>query len=145
MRYILLLAVFLAGCTTRYDAQVARSNADAVQAQAVIVQAQEQTKAYGILAEASKPTYWPIILLVVLLVCVCVLFMWMQHRQTMALVFAQGEREPVQVLLAGEPGFVRALKLAASERGGRAVKSGGAYYLVVDGERKPVHQLTVRG
>jgi len=57
--------------------------------------------------------------------------------------------EPMQAeqlrLLPGQPGFNRALRLAAQERGGRAVKRGDSYYLVdADGQRTPVRQLTVR-
>ncbi len=145
MRYILLLALILAGCTTRYDAQVAQANAQQAQAQAAIIQAQEQARMFQQLAESSKPVYWPIVVLAVLAV-VALLLVVRWHMITVSHVAAGQPMQAEQLrLLPGQPGFNRALRLAAEERGGRAVKRGDSYYLVdAEGQRTPVRQLTVR-
>ena len=145
MRYFVFLALILAGCTTRYDAQVAQANAQQAQAQAAIIQAQEQAKMFQQLAESSKPVYWPIVVLAVLAV-VALLLVVRWHMITVSHVAAGQPMQAGQLrLLPGQPGFNRALRLAAEERGERPVKRGDSYYLVdAEGQRTPVRQLTVR-
>lgn len=139
-----LMLSMLAACTTRYDAQVAQANAQQMQAQAAIVQAQEQAKMYATLAEASKPNYWPLVIMAVLAI-VALLLVVRWHMVTVSHVAAG---QPVQAqqlrLLPGDPGFNRALRIAASERGATPIKRNGRYYLI-DGERRiEVKQLTVQ-
>ena len=145
MRHFVFLALILVGCTTRYDAQVAQANAQSAQAQAAIIQAQEQARMFQQLAESSKPVYWPIITLAILAV-VALLLVVRWHMITVSHVAAGQPMQAEQLrLLPGQPGFNRALRLAAEERGGRAVKRGDSYYLVdAEGQRTPVRQLTVR-
>lgn len=145
MRYFVFLALLLTGCTTRYDARVAQANAQQAQAQAAIIQAQEQAKMFQQLAESARPVYWPIVTLAVLAV-VALLLVVRWHMITISHVAAGEPMQAEQLrLLPGQPGFNRALRLAAQERGGRAVKRGDSYYLVdADGQRTPVRQLTVR-
>jgi hypothetical protein len=145
MRYFVFLALILAGCTTRYDAQVAQANAQQAQAQAAIIQAQEQARMFQQLAESAKPVYWPIVVLAVLAV-VALLLVVRWHMITISHVAAGQPMQAEQLrLLPGQPGFNRQLRLAARERGMQAVRSNGAYYLVdADGQRTPVRQLTVR-
>lgn len=145
MKYLPIIALLLTGCTSRYDAQVAQANAQAVQAQAAIVQAQEQAKMYATLAEAAKPNYWPIVILAVLAV-VALLLVVRWHMITVAAVAAGQAVQPEQlrVLLPGDVGFNRALKLAALERGARAVKQAGRYYLIDGGRRVEVKKLTMQ-
>lgn len=145
MKYLFIIALLLTGCTSRYDAQVAQANAQAVQAQAAIVQAQEQAKMYATLAEAAKPNYWPIVILAVLAV-VALLLVVRWHMITVSAVAAGQvvQAQQLQVLLPGDIGFHRALKLAAQERGARPVKRNGRYYLVEDGQFTEVKQLTVQ-
>lgn len=144
MRYFFFLALLLAGCTSRYDAQVAQANAQQMQAQAAIVQAQEQAKMYATLAEASKPNYWPLVIMAVLAV-VALLLVVRWHMITVSHVAAGQAVQAQQLrLLPGDPGFNRALRIAAQERGATPIKSNGRYYLV-DGERRiEVRQLTVQ-
>lgn len=142
MKYLILIALLLSACTSRYDAQVAQANADTAKAQAAIVQAQEQAKMYATLAEAAKPTYWPLVVLFVLaFVSVLLIVRW--HMMTVTAV-ATGQPSQM-VLLPGDPGFNRALRLAAQERGARAVKRDGQYYLVSPDRStaQEVRQLTV--
>lgn len=140
MKYFVLIALALVGCTSRYDAQVAQANAKAAEAQAAIVQAQEQAKMYATLAEAAKPNYWPLVVLFVLaFVSVLLIVRW--HMITVATVTTG---QPSQmVLLPGDPGFNRALRLAAQERGARAVKRAGQYYIVDGSTAQEVRRLTV--
>lgn len=145
MRYLMLLGLFLPACTSRYDAQVAQANAQQMQAQAAIVQAQKNAEMYATLAEAAKPNYWPIIALAVLLVGALLLIVrW--HMITVAAVAAGQAVQPEQlrVLLPGDVGFNRALKLAALERGARAVKRNGQYYIVDGQTTQEVRRLTVK-
>lgn len=145
MRYFVFLALILAGCTTRYDAQVAQANAQSAQAQAAIIQAQEQARMFQQLAESSKPVYWPIVVLAILAV-VALLLVVRWHMITISHVAAGQPMQAEQLrLLPGQPGFNRQLRLAARERGMQAVRSNGTYYLVdADGQRTPVRQLTLR-
>lgn len=145
MRYLVFLALILAGCTTRYDAQVAQANAQSAQAQAAIIQAQEQARMFQQLAESSKPVYWPIVVLAILAV-VALLLVVRWHMITISHVAAGQPMQAEQLrLLPGQPGFNRQLRLAARERGMQAVRSNGTYYLVdADGQRTPVRQLTLR-
>jgi len=145
MRYLVFLALFLAGCTTRYDAQVAQANAQSAQAQAAVIQAQEQARMFQQLAESSRPVYWPIVVLAVLAV-VALLLVVRWHMITISHVAAGQPMQAEQLrLLPGDVGFNRQLRLAARERGATAIKRNGAYYLVdADGQRTPVRQLTVR-
>lgn len=145
MRYLMLLGLFLPACTSRYDAQVAQANAQQMQAQAAIVQAQKNAEMYATLAEAAKPNYWPIVVLSVLAV-VALLLVVRWHMITVAAVAAGQAVQPEQlrVLLPGDVGFNRALKLAALERGARAVKQAGRYYLIDGGRRVEVKQLTMQ-
>ena len=145
MRYLFLLTFFLAGCTSRYDAQVAQANAQSAQAQAAIIQAQEQARMFQQLAESAKPNYWPLVTLAVLAVAALLLVVrW--HMITISHV-AAGQPMPAEELrlLPGDVGFNQQLRLAARERGERAALIGGAYYLInAEGQRTPVNQLTVR-
>ena len=145
MRYFVFLALLLAGCTTRYDAQVAQANAQSAQAQAAIIQAQEQARMFQQLAESSKPASWPIVVLAILAV-VALLLVVRWHMITISHVAAGQPMQAEQLrLLPGQPGFNRQLRLAARERGMQAVRSNGTYYLVdADGQRTPVRQLTLR-
>lgn len=148
-KYILLLALLLAGCTSRYDAQVAQANANAVQSQALIVQSQENARMFSTLADAAKPTYWPIVLVVIVFVVAMGMAILLVVRWHMIIVSHVAAGRPVHTeelrLLPGQPGFNRELRLAARERGEQAVKRGGAYYLVnAEGQRTPVNQLIVR-
>lgn len=141
MKYLIPIALLLSACTSRYDAQVAQANAKAAEAQAAIIQAQEQAKMYATLAEAAKPNYWPLIVLFVLaFVSVLLIVRW--HMQTVAAV-AVGE-QPMLTLLPGEPGFNRALRIAAAERGARATKRGGRYYLIDGQTVQEVRRLAVK-
>ena len=146
MFYMLLwLALsILAGCTTRYDAQVAQAQAQQAQAQAAIVQAQEQARMYQTLAEASKPNYWPLVVMAILAV-VALLLVVRWHMVTVSHVAAGQSVQAQQLrLLPGDPGFNRALRIAASERGATPIKCNGRYYLVENGQRTEVKQLTVQ-
>lgn len=140
MKYLIPIALMLSACTSRYDAQVTQANAKAVEAQAAIVQAQEQAKMYQTLADAAKPTYWPLVVLFVLaFVSVLLIVRWY-----MMTVTAVATGQPSQmVLLPGDPGFNRALRLAAQERGARAVKRNGQYYIVDGQTAQEVRRLTV--
>ena len=111
-----------------------------MQAQAAIVQAQKQAEMYATLADAAKPNYWPLIVLFVLaFVSVLLIVRW--H---MMIVAAVATGQPSQmVLLPGDPGFNRALRLAAQERGARAVKRNGQYYIVDGQTAQEVRRLTV--
>ena len=141
MKYLIPIALLLSACTSRYDAQVAQANADAAKAQAAIVQAQEQARMYATLADAAKPNYWPLIVLFVLaFVSVLLIVRW--HMMIVAAV-ATGQPSPM-VLLPGDPGFNRALRLAAQERGARAVKRNGQYYIVDGQTAQEVRRLTVK-
>lgn len=140
MKYLIPIALLLSACTSRYDAQVAQANAQQMQAQAAIVQAQKQAEMYATLADAAKPNYWPLIVLFVLaFVSVLLIVRW--H---MMIVAAVATGQPSQmVLLPGDPGFNRALRLAAQERGARAVKRNGQYYIVDGQTAQEVRRLTV--
>lgn len=141
MKYLIPIALLLSACTSRYDAQVAQANAQQMQAQAAIVQAQKQAEMYATLADAAKPNYWPLIVLFVLaFVSVLLIVRW--H---MMIVAAVATGQPSQmVLLPGDPGFNRALRLAAQERGARAVKRNGQYYIVDGQTAQEVRRLTVK-
>ena len=105
MFYMLLwLALsILAGCTTRYDAQVAQAQAQQAQAQAAIVQAQEQARMYQTLAEASKPNYWPLVVMAILAV-VALLLVVRWHMVTVSHVAAGQSVQAQQLrLLPGDP------------------------------------------
>src|SRR3990167_4365617 len=139
MRYLFLLTFFLAGCTSRYDAQVAQANAQSAQAQAAMIQAQEQARMFQQLAESAKPVYWPLVTLAVLAV-VSLLLVVRWHMITISHV-AAGQPVPAEQLrlLPGDVGFNLALRLAAKERGERAVRRGDSYYLInAEGQRTPV-------
>ena len=140
MKYLIPIALLLSACTSRYDAQVAQANAQQMQAQAAIVQAQKQAEMYATLADAAKPNYWPLIVLFVLaFVSVLLIVRW--H---MMIVAAVATGQPSQmVLLPGDPGFNRALRLAAQERGARAVKRNGQDYIVDGQTAQEVRRLTV--
>lgn len=143
--WIIALFLVLAGCTTRYDAEVAAANADSVRSQAVIVQAQEQARMFQQLAESAKPVYWPIVALAILsIVALLLVVRW--HMITISHVAARQPMCADQLrLLPGDTGFNRALRIAAARRGARPMRSGGCYYLVdADGQRTQVRQLTVR-
>lgn len=140
MKYLIPIALLLSACTSRYDAQVAQANAQQMQAQAAIVQSQKQAEMYATLADAAKPNYWPLIVLFVLaFVSVLLIVRW--HMMTVAAV-ATGQPSQM-VLLPGDPGFNRALRLAAQERGARAVKRNGQYYIVDGQTAQEVRRLTV--
>lgn len=144
MRYFILM-LLVTGCATRYDAQVAQANAQAMQAQAAMVQAQQNAQMYATLADAAKPTYWPVVVLCILAV-VAILAVVRWH---MVLVAHVATNYPMHAatrrLLPTNDQFYSALRLAAKERGAQIEVAGSEYYLV-DGEtRTPVRQLTVRG
>lgn len=117
------------------QAQEQQALAAQAQAQAAITQAQEQTKM--IAAARSNGG-------VVLIVIVFVLAGLIAWRWSLGAVAAVATGQPSQmVLLPGDPGFNRALRLAAQERGARAVKRDGQYYLVAGATTQEVRRLTV--
>jgi len=117
------------------QAQEQQALAAQVQAQAAITQAQEQTKM--IAAARSNGG-------VVLIVIVFVLAGLIAWRWSLGAVTAVATGQPSQmVLLPGDPGFNRALRLAAQERGARAVKRAGQYYIVDGSTAQEVRRLTV--
>ena len=144
MKNLWVCLVLLAGCNTRYDAQVAQANAQSMQAQAAMVQAQENARMYATLADAAKPTYWPLVLLCILVV-VAVLVVVRWHMVTVAHV-AANRPLPADALrlLPSDDRFYGALRLAARERGASIEVQGDSYYLVTGEQRTPVRQLTVR-
>lgn len=116
------------------QALAAQAQAQA-QAQAAITQAQEQTK---MIAAAHSNGG------VVLIVIVFVLAGLIAWRWSLGAVAAVATGQPSQmVLLPGDPGFNRALRLAAQERGARAVKRAGQYYIVDGSTAQEVRRLTV--
>lgn len=145
MKHLWMVApLILAGCTTRYDAQVAQAEAVQAQAQAAMVQAQKNAEMYATLADAAKPTYWPIVALCILaVVALLVVVRW--HMVTVAHVAAgQPMHADALRLLPTDDRFYSALRLAAKERNARIEVSGDSYYLVDGEQRTPVRQLTVR-
>lgn len=145
MKYLWMVAFILAGCTSRYDAQVAQAEATQAQAQAAMVQAEQQAQMFATLADAAKPTYWPIVALCILAV-VAILLIVRWHMVTVAHV-AAGQPMPADALrlLPTDDRFYGALRLAAKERGASIEVSGNNYYLVDGEQRTPVRQLMVRG
>lgn len=145
MKYLWTVApLILAGCTTRYDAQVAQAEAVQAQAQAAMVQAQKNAEMYATLADAAKPTYWPLVVLFILTVVAILLVV----RWNMITVAHVAARKPLPAgalrLLPTDPGFYPALRLAAKERDASIEVQGSDYYLVNGEQRTPVRQLTVR-
>lgn len=158
-KYILiaLLAVALTGCVANpekiaeYEAQQAQANAQAQQAIAAQQQAQAQqemyrneTQRFDILADAVRPTYWPFVLCLI----VVVLVVYMNHRAQLAhTAMLTGQRSENVRLLPGDVGFERALLDIARARGVRPIRgSSGAYYLPLpDGGKEKVTALTIRG
>lgn len=139
--YVCVGLSMLAACTSRYDAQVAQANAQQAQASASIVQAQQQTAMFALLADAAKPTYWPIVALcIVAVVALLIVVRW--HMVTVAHVAAG---VPMQAdalrLLPGAPGFYPALRGEARRIGASVEVQGDSYYLVRDGERVQVRAL----
>jgi hypothetical protein len=136
-----LMLSFLAACTSRYDAQVAQANAQQAQAQAAIIQAQKQAEMFSTLAESAKPVYWPIVVLVVLMV-VAILFIVRWHMVTVSHVAAgQSVRADDLRLLPSDSRFFPALRKEARRIGADVEVSGADYYLITDGQRVKVRAL----
>ena len=140
---VIMLGVLalLAACTSRYDAQVAQARAQEAAASASIVQAQQQAAMFATLADAAKPTYWPIVVLcIVAVVALLMVIRW--HMITISHVAAG---VPMQAdalrLLPGAPGFYPALRGEARRIGASVEVQGDSYYLVRGEERVQVKAL----
>lgn len=136
-----IMLSMLAGCTSRYDAQVAQAQAQQAQASADIVIAQQQAAMFATLADAAKPTYWPIVALCVLaVVALLIVIRW--HMVTVAHV-ASGRalHSDALRLLPSSPAFYGALRGEARRIGATVDVQGDAYYLVRGDERVQVRAL----
>lgn len=139
--YVCVGLSMLAACTSRYDAEVAQAQAQQAQASADMVIAQQQAAMFATLADAAKPTYWPIVALAVLLV-VAVLLIVRWHMVTVAHVAAGVPMQSDALrLLPGAPGFYGALRGEARRIGATVDVQGDAYYLVRGDERVQVRAL----
>ncbi len=111
------------------------------QAQAAIVQAEQNAIMYQTLADAAKPNYTPLLVVAVLAV-VAILLIVRWHMIALTHVAAgQAVRGDDMRLLPGAPGFYPALRQIAKREGGRVEVQGDSYYLVMNDERVKVKSL----
>lgn len=145
LKYILLIiiALTLTGCPAveKYRAEQEAAQAaqqaaiaDQMAQQARMVESDNQAAMMGTLAQAAKPVYWPIVLIVTLFAGVIVLFMrW--HMVTVAHV-ATGQR-----LLPQQMSFAQ-LRMQARREGYELEVAGASYFLVDnDGNRQKIRGL----
>jgi hypothetical protein len=147
MKYLILiaLALTLTGCPAveKYKAEQEVAKANQMAEQAKMVQAQEESAQMQTLANAARPTYWPIIVTVAIFALVLLTFMrW--HMVTVSHVAAG---QPVRELrmLPGDVPFGQ-MRIEARRQGYDLEVSQGAYFLVDnEGNRKQIRALIERG
>ena len=154
MKYLILIALVFAltGCPAveKYKAeqqtaiaQQESARADQLAQQARMVEAQAQTDQMKTLADAAKPTYWPIIVIVAILAGVLLVFMrW--HMITMSHVAAG---QPVRELrmLPGQVDFGQMKRLARREGYELEVEQGSYWLVDNDGNRQRIKALIGSG
>lgn len=156
MKYLILiaLALTLTACsaTDKYRAQqesaIAQqeaARADQMAQQARMIEAQTQASMMETLADATKPTYWPIIAVVVIFAGMMLLFMrW--HMVTVSHIATQTPMAADTLrLLPGEVSFGK-MRIEARRQGYDLEVNRGSYFLVdSDGNRQRIKALIERG
>lgn len=136
MKYIILipLILLLTACpaTEKYRAEQQAAIADQMAQQARMVEAETQAQMMQTLADAARPTYWPIIVVVALFVGVLVLFMYW-HMRAIETVMSNGggsqiiiEKQPIML---SQMSF-KQLRAEARREGYELEVEGASYYLV---------------
>lgn len=144
---IILMTMILSGCLS--DVEIAQQNARQAEARALQAQYEQETARFQVLADASKPSQWPIVFVSLVFCTVLIVVVYMMMRaQIQQTAMLTGQRSASVRLLPGQSQFEKALLEMAQERGVRPIRDqrGGRYYLPLsDGGREEVKAIVIDG
>ena len=144
---ITLVVMMLSGCLS--NVEIAQQNARQAEARALQAQYEQETARFEVLANASKPSQWPVVF-VSLLVCVVIMVVvyMMMRTQLQQTAMITGQRSEKIRLLPGSQQFEYALLEMAQDRGVRPIRNREKqrYYLPLpNGGREEIKAIVIDG